>query len=75
MTRRYKGAAFKIIGAYYSHPRGSLGPSPTDLEAAFSDFLYIISGPGDGSVVLALRAYWLRGGKFETVELTIVGRV
>ena len=66
--------ALDIIGAYHSHPRSSPVPSPTDLEEAFSEFLYIIAGPGDGSAALALRAYRLRGGQFEDVQLTIAGR-
>ena len=68
-----QGAPLDIIGAYHSHPRSSPVPSPTDLEEAFGEFLYIIAGPADGSAALALRAYRLRGCESEDVQLTVVG--
>ena len=63
-------AAGNVIGAYHSHPRSAPVPSPTDLEEAFAEFLYIIAGPADGSAQLELRAYRLQAGRFEDVPLT-----
>ena len=63
-----------VIGAYHSHPRSAPRPSPTDIEEAFEDFLYIIAGPADDSAPIDLRAYRLRAGAFEEVHLTVVGR-
>ena len=60
-----------VIGAYHSHPRSAPAPSPTDLEEAFGEFLYIIAGPVDGPAALALRAYRLQAGRFEDVPLTV----
>ena len=60
-----------VIGAYHSHPRSAPRPSPTDLEEAFEDFLYIIAGPADDSAPIDLRAYRLRAGAFGEVQLTV----
>ena len=68
-------AAVDVIGVYHSHPRSAPAPSPTDLEEAFGEFLYIIAGPADGSAALALRAYQLQAGRFEEVPLIVVERV
>jgi len=65
-------AAVNIIGVYHSHPRSDPRPSPTDLEAAFEEFLYIIAGPVDDSAPLEVRAYRLRAGRFEDVQLTAI---
>ena len=67
-------AALDIIGAYHSHPRSAPVPSPTDLEEAFEEFLYIIAGPVDGAAAPALRAYRLQGRQFEDVPLTVAER-
>jgi proteasome lid subunit RPN8/RPN11 len=66
-----RGTAISIIGAYHSHPHSAPVPSPTDLEEALGEFLYVIAGPADGSAALALRAYRLQGGRFEDVELRV----
>ena len=66
--------AVNVIGVYHSHPRSAPVPSPTDLEEAFGEFLYIIAGPADGSAALALRAYRLQAGRFEDVQLIVAGR-
>lgn len=58
-----------VIGAYHSHPRSLPEPSPTDREAAFGDFLYLIAGPVVGSAPFAIRAYRLSGGNFRSVGL------
>ncbi|MBF8299887.1 MAG: peptidase [Acidobacteria bacterium] len=65
-------AAVDVIGAYHSHPRSVPTPSPTDLEEAFEDFLFIIAGPVDDSAPLEVRAYRLQAGKFEGVQLDAI---
>ena len=67
-----EGTAAGVIGAYHSHPRSAPMPSPRDIEEAFEDFLYAIAGPVDGSTAIELRAYRLRAGAFEDVQLTVV---
>jgi len=69
-----RGGGGNVIGAYHSHPRSAPVPSPTDLEEAFAEFLYIIAGPVDGSAHLELRAYRLQAGRFEDVPLVVAGR-
>ena len=68
------GATDGVIGAYHSHPRSAPRPSPTDLEEAFEDFLYLIAGPADDSAPIEIRAYRLRAGALEEVQLTIARR-
>jgi desampylase len=65
------GADFSVVGAYHSHPRSAAEPSPTDREQAFEEFLYVIAGPVDSSRSLDIRAYRLRNGLFEAVELIV----
>ena len=67
-------AAVNVIGVYHSHPLSAPVPSPTDLEEALGEFLYIITGSVNGSAALALRAYRLQAGRFEDVQLTVAGR-
>ena len=67
------GTAMNVVGAYHSHPRSAPEPSPTDLERAFPEFLFIIAGPADGSEAAAIRGYRLEAGRFEEVQLTIEG--
>ena len=64
-----------VMGAYHSHPRSAPVPSPTDLEGAFEEFLYIIAGPVNGSAPLEIRAYRLRAEQFEGVQLTAIPTV
>ena len=59
-----------VVGGYHSHPRSHPVPSPTDLEQAFEEFIYLIAGPVDGSAELAINAYRLRAGKFEPVTFS-----
>ena len=68
-------AAVNVIGVYHSHPRSAPVPSPTDLEEAFEEFLYIIAGQLDDSWSLEFRAYRLQRGKFEDVQLAVAGRI
>ena len=60
----------RIIGVYHSHPHSAPVPSPTDLEQAFDEYLYIIAGPVDGSIPLEVRGYRLKEGRFVSVQLT-----
>ena len=53
----------QVVGVYHSHPHSAPVPSPTDLELAFSDFLFMIAGEGN------VRAYRLKDGTFEEVRL------
>ena len=61
-----------VVGGYHSHPRSQPIPSPTDLEQAFPEFLYLIAGPADGAMPLEVRAYQLRDGVFERVTFSVV---
>jgi proteasome lid subunit RPN8/RPN11 len=64
------GVNVGVVGAYHSHPRSAAEPSPTDREQAFEDFVYLIAGPVQDAPV-DVRAYRLRNGHFEAVELTV----
>lgn len=61
-----------VVGAYHSHPRTAPVPSPTDLDQAFEDFLFVIAGPVEGKEPFEIRGYRLRDGRFEGVTLTLV---
>jgi desampylase len=67
--KRCRGTDAIVIGAYHSHPRSEPLPSETDRAVAFSDFIYVISGPVDGSAALSTRAYRLRDRNFCPVAL------
>ena len=64
------GERHDVIGAYHSHPRSAAEPSPTDIEQAFQDFVYVIAGPADADDVVT-KAYRLTndGMKPITVEV------
>lgn len=64
------GASLAILGVYHSHPHSAPVPSPTDVDQAWADYVYLIAGPADGSAPLALRAYRLNGGRLIDVGLT-----
>jgi proteasome lid subunit RPN8/RPN11 len=65
------GVNVGVVGAYHSHPRSAAEPSPTDRDQAFQDFLYVIGGPVEDALPLDVRAYRLRDGHFEAVELIV----
>ena len=65
--------ARRIVGVYHSHPHSAPVPSPTDLEQAFDEYVYLIAGPVDGSAPFAIRGYRLAPGRFEEVALTVEG--
>lgn len=60
-----------VIGAYHSHPRTEAWPSPTDLEQACRDFLFIIAGPVEARRDVAVRGFRLAGDRFEEIELIV----
>jgi len=60
-----------VVGVYHSHPHSAPEPSPTDLELAFEDFLYLIAGPVTDAAPMDVRAYRLRNGRFEPEELIV----
>ena len=64
-------AAVNVVGVYHSHPRSAPVPSSTDLEEAFGEFLYIITGPTDGSAASETRAARLQAGGLSEVRLTV----
>jgi proteasome lid subunit RPN8/RPN11 len=67
-----RGIAIGIVGAYHSHPHSAASPSPTDLEQAFEEFVYVIAGPVSGAAPVEIRAYRLTNGRFEAAELIVV---
>jgi proteasome lid subunit RPN8/RPN11 len=66
------GDALDVIGAYHSHPRSHARPSPTDLERACQDFLFVIAGPVSEAADVPVRGYRLNAGVFEEVQLVVV---
>jgi proteasome lid subunit RPN8/RPN11 len=63
-------ARLAILGVYHSHPHSAPVPSPTDLDQAYQEYVYLIAGPADGSAPLEIRAYRLDGDRFVDVQLT-----
>jgi proteasome lid subunit RPN8/RPN11 len=63
------GTPLAVVGAYHSHPRGAPEPSPTDLEEAFEDFVFIIAGPVSDDTALEVRGYRLRDGRLKEIQL------
>lgn len=66
---KQSGETFAVLGAYHSHPRSAPEPSPTDLEQAFEDFVYVIVGPARGGGGMEARAYVLKDGNLLQVPL------
>jgi proteasome lid subunit RPN8/RPN11 len=50
-----------VVGAYHSHPATAAEPSPTDRDAAFEGFVFVIASRVP---VPHLRAWELVGGNF-----------
>jgi desampylase len=61
--------ALRILGVYHSHPHSAPVPSPTDLDQAYEEYVYVIAGPTDGSALLEIRAYRLTEERFVDVQL------
>lgn len=60
-----------VVGVYHSHPRSAPQPSPTDLEQAFEEFLYLIAGPVNAATRIEICGYRLKGGWFQPVALIV----
>ena len=58
-----------VVGAYHSHPRSAPAPSPTDVELACEEFVYIIAGPVEAVAPMELRAFRFRQGAFVPLPL------
>ena len=69
---RCRAQGGEVVGAYHSHPRSAPEPSATDLEMAFSDFVFVIAGPASAGPELDVRAYVLRDEQLAPVGLTIL---
>jgi proteasome lid subunit RPN8/RPN11 len=67
---REQGAA--VIGAYHSHPASDPVPSPTDVEMAFSDFLFLIASMAGDDSALDVRAYLLGDAQLQEVTLALL---
>ena len=65
-----KADGLKVIGVYHSHPHSAAVPSPTDLDRAYEEYVYLIAGPADDSAPLEIRAYRLSGDRFVDLQLT-----
>ena len=68
-TESAAGKPLDIMGAYHSHPRSVAQPSPTDLEQACQNFLFVIAGPVREAADVPVRGYRLSGTQFEEVDL------
>ena len=67
-----RAAGLEVVGAYHSHPDGSLRPSEVDRrEASYPEFIYAIVAPegGSGGRVAAFR---LQRDAFGEIGLRIV---
>jgi desampylase len=68
--RRCREQGCAVVGAYHSHPLSAPDPSPTDLEMAFSDFIFMIVGqPSEGG---AVRAYVLQDEQLAEVTISVM---
>jgi proteasome lid subunit RPN8/RPN11 len=70
--RRCREQGGAVIGAYHSHPLSAPEPSPTDLEMAFAEFIFVIAGQGSSGTDLNVRAYELHEARLATVTLNVV---
>ncbi len=67
---RAEGSA--VVGAYHSHPRSASAPSPTDLEMAFGEFIFVIAGPVTEDTEIDVRAYVLQDEAFAPLTLMLL---
>jgi proteasome lid subunit RPN8/RPN11 len=67
------GEGLTVVGVYHSHPESAPIASPTDLDQAYEEYIYVIAGPADDSAPLEIRAYRLSGDRFVDVQLTMTG--
>ena len=72
-TAKADGSVLNVVGVYHSHPHSAPVPSPTDLDQAYEEYVYLIAGPADDSAPLEIRAYRLSGERFVEVPLTGAG--
>jgi len=63
---------FAVVGAYHSHPRGGPEPSETDVEQAFSNFVFLIVGLGSSIGGMEIRAYCFDDERLTPVPLIVV---
>jgi proteasome lid subunit RPN8/RPN11 len=66
---RSESGGSRIVGVYHSHPHSSAVPSVTDLEQAWTEYVYVIAGPSDGSAEFAVRAFGFDGSAFQEIAL------
>src|SRR5262245_3435818 len=63
---------FAVVGAYHSHPRGGPEPSETDVEQAFSNFVFLIVGLAASIGGMEIRAYCFDDESLTPVPLIVV---
>ncbi len=62
----------EVVGAYHSHPTGTLLPSEVDCrEATYPEFIYAIVAPGRGRPP-GVAAYRLARDAFQEIRLRVV---
>ena len=70
--RAARAEGLAVVGAYHSHPRGSLQPSAVDLAEAFEiGFMYVIAGPASAGCRGDVAGYRFTGPGFEALGLEI----
>ena len=60
-VRAARADGLEVLGAYHSHPATPAEPSPTDRDAAFEGFVFVIASPVPAP---HLRAWELVDGNF-----------
>ena len=70
--RTARAAGLEVVGAYHSHPNGTLLPSDVDCrEASYPEFIYVIVAPSpEGQPGVA--AFRLARNHFEEIRLRVV---
>ena len=70
--RTARAAGLEVVGAYHSHPNGTLLPSDVDCrEASYPEFIYVIVAPGAGGGS-GLAAYRLTRDAYDEIPLRAV---